>query len=78
MRSPDLNVIVAEIFSDESVSKKLLEYGFRLYLYEPRDRKLVEGTAKQAGNNGIYIKDLEKAKKRILNGDKIIYCDRIL
>lgn len=68
-----LNIIVMEIFGDEEFSRILEKSGFQLYLYNPKKRSLMKGNAKDAGMNGIYIRDIKLAEKRVKLGENIIY-----
>lgn len=65
-----------EIFGNEKFSKLLENLGFRLYLYNPQKRALLKGNAKDAGNNGIYIRDIKLAIRRVKQGEDIIYCGK--
>lgn len=68
-----LNVIIMEIFDDEKLSDMLVEKGFRLYRYEPKNRELTPGTVATAGGTGIYIRDVEVARQRVSKGAEIVY-----
>ncbi len=78
IQNESLNVIVAEIFSDNKISTMLSEYGFKLYIYNPRKRELISGTANQAGNNGIYIRNVDEALSRVKKSDSIVYAGSVL
>lgn len=68
-----MNVILMEVFGNDKLSKRIQSLGYGLYLYNPTNRSLVKGTSSDIGNNGIYIRDIKKARERVLNGKDIIY-----
>ena len=68
-----VRAIVMEIFGDEEKSKLIEKYGFTLCGYNPKERRLYKTTAREAGRNGIYIRDLDYVNDKVLEGKPIVY-----
>ncbi len=54
-------------FCEEAVHKRFLKYGYRPFVYNPRKRILDDWRPKGTGKLGdmLYIRDIEKARKRV-------------
>jgi FkbM family methyltransferase len=57
--------------SDEALDQEISEYGFNKYRYDPFSRQLEPMSEFNKHGNTIYIRDIEFAKKRIKQADKI-------
>lgn len=71
LESEKLNVIIMEVFGKEKLINLLKEKGFSLCKYNPKERNLTLMQNDEAGNNGIFIRNVEKARDRIRKGDSI-------
>ena len=56
-------VIIAEL-NDKALISWMRECGFRMYEYEPFTRMLTQVETKEGGN-GIFIRDIELARRRV-------------
>lgn len=65
--SERLNVVIMETFGKKELIEKMRNYGFSLWYYEPMSRELLPEPSKdrKEENNGIFIKDIDKAKERL-------------
>lgn len=70
MRNSSLNVILCEVFGDKDLCNLISSFGFGQYSYDPLTRTLEEIDATQ-NNNAIFIRDIKKAKERILTANPI-------
>lgn len=71
LESPELNVIIMEIFGSKEQEDYLNEKGFYLYQYNPYTRTLEVSNSSEAGNNGIFIRNVELARRRVNAARKI-------
>jgi FkbM family methyltransferase len=58
-------------FTDAGVHSKMLDFGFRPFIYEPFERKLspLEGKNEKSGNT-LYIRDLNFVRDRVATAQK--------
>jgi len=71
LHNPKLNAIIIEMmglgakygFDESKIHGELLDLGFKPYVYNPKERELIEQTS--SGVKNIYIRDLEFAMERI-------------
>lgn len=59
------------IAGDAKLTDLLLEKGYLLYKYNPVNRELSAAGYDDIENNGIFIKDVNKAKARVKASRKI-------
>lgn len=71
LASQECNVVIMETFGDAKLTDILLEKGFLLYKYNPVNRELSAAGYDDIENNGIFIKDVNKAKARVKASRKI-------
>lgn len=78
LSSPNLNVIIMEVFGNGKLESLMRGKGFKLYGYNPQKREIVPTTIDRARNNGIFIRDVGLAKKRVKAGNTIhVYGNRL-
>lgn len=65
LASPSLNVVIMETFASPKLAEIMDKNGFVLYKYEPRSRTLRTAESIEAENNGIFIRNFEKARQRV-------------
>lgn len=67
LKAGRLNVIIVEVLHNlESIEKELIEkYGYKRCGYDWKHNKIITEKHLITGDNYIYIKDIEKAKKRL-------------
>lgn len=78
LRQNELKAIIIELngsgtrynFDDREIHGILLEFGFRPYLYDPRERRLT-GVEKFGTHNTIYIRDLDFVARRLTEAPKV-------
>jgi len=70
LKSKSLNIVIMETFRDEELINMLLTEGFSLYSYDPSKRKLKLAQYNKNKLNGIFIRNIKKAKIRVKNGDE--------
>lgn len=63
--SDELNVVILETFGREDLHDIMINYGFKLCAYNPEECELVVCEKNQISNNGIYVKNVGLAQKRI-------------
>jgi len=83
LSNPVLKAIIIECghgdrygFDDDLVLKKIEEYGFVRYRYDPKKRRLFEG--ERGESNLLYFRDIDFVKERILTADKVNINNTIL
>ena len=63
--SNELNVVILETFGRKELHDIMINYGFKLCTYSPEERELVVCEKNRMINNGIDVKDVGLAQKRI-------------
>ncbi|HRI01811.1 MAG TPA: FkbM family methyltransferase [Saprospiraceae bacterium] len=79
LANTSLNCIIIELSklslkynsNSDDIHNALLSFGFKPYLYFPFDRQFQEILDIPEEENAIYIRDIEQAKSRVQNADKI-------
>lgn len=70
LSSDALNVVILETFGNEDLHEHMMQYGFHLCSYNPENRKLVVCGENGTANNGIYVKNISLAEKRLMEKKK--------
>lgn len=65
LSSDKLNIVILETFGNEYLHEIMVNYGFNLCGYNPEKRKLIKYGSNLVVNNGIYVKNLTLAQKRL-------------
>lgn len=65
LMSETLNVVILETFGSGDLHESMIEYGFRLCSYDPENRELIVCGKNAVVNNGIYVKNVALAQRRL-------------
>lgn len=79
LSSPELNTLIIELngsgnrygYNENDIHEKLLGYGFKPFKYNPFLKELTELSTYNRVHNTIYIKDVNEAKKRIEQSQRV-------
>ena len=73
LKSKSLLAVIIETFSKNNMNKQMSKYGFKPFMYNSFNRKILPFDSKiSTSNNTIYIKDIEKVKERIKSAPKFL------
>ena len=65
LMSDVLNVVILETFGSGDLHESMINYGFHLCSYNPENRELIACGENDVVNNGIYVKNVMLAQKRL-------------
>lgn len=65
LRDSSVNVLLMEIFGNDELVSIMRGYGFGIYKYDPRTKTLIESKDYSTSQNGIFIRDIELARRRV-------------
>lgn len=71
LKSPNLNVVIMEVFENKKLENLMRENGFELYSYDPKMRKILPSILSKEEDNGIFIRDLNLAEARVRESKRI-------
>ena len=67
---PNLQAIIIELWQDRQLHEKVNSHGFVACSYDPLSRSLTPGNVASIGDNAVYVRDIESARRRIADAPK--------